>query len=301
MLLVDKPAGPTSHDVVQSARRALGTRRVGHAGTLDPFATGLLLLCVGRATRLVEVLHRLSKTYEATTVLGVETETHDPEGQVVSTSEAWKRLDRSDVERVVGTFRGRQLQRPPAFSAKRVGRRRAHQAAREGEPLRLDPVEVEVFRLDVLGLEPPQLRFRAEVSTGTYVRALARDLGRALGCGAHLDSLRRTAVGPFSVDDAASPETLEGIGRADPAWRDPASALSWLPRRRLGREEAEAIRVGRRVPRGEIEDPDRRWVADGGASLPVALLREDRLVALAELDGDALQPRKVLHRGAGDP
>lgn len=289
VLLVDKPAGPTSHDVVQEARRALGTRRVGHAGTLDPFATGLLLLCAGRATRLVEYFHLLSKTYEASLRLGIETDTHDPEGRVVGRSEAWHELGPTAVEDVLSRFRGRLVQRPPAFSAKRVGGRRAHRAARHGEAVELEPVPVEVHRLEVVACEPPSLRLRAEVSTGTYLRALARDLGRALGCGAHLRALRREAIGPFGVGDAVAPSDLAGLGQGRAAWRTPAEALAWLPSRHLAPEEAERARSGARVPADSTADP-------GGAAgaLPVTLVHEGRLVAVAELLDGELQPRKVL-------
>lgn len=292
ILLVDKPAGPTSHDVVARTRSALGIRRIGHAGTLDPFATGLLLLCVGRATRLVEYLHLLDKTYEALLRLGRETDTHDPEGTVVSTSEAWREVTAAELERAAGRHTGRIRQRPPAFSAKKVDGRRAHRAARAGDQVELVEEEVRVERLEVTAWDPPDVGVRATVGTGTYLRALARDLGRDLGCGAHLRELRRTSVGPFGVERACGTEALTD-GRLPPeAWLTPAAGLAWLPSRRLTEEEAERVAHGSRIPEGRLEPP----AAGGGESLPappVVLLRDESLLAVAEKIDGQLQPRKV--------
>ncbi len=293
VLLADKPDGPTSHDVVERARAILGTRGVGHAGTLDPFATGLLILCAGSATRLVEYLHLLDKTYEAVLRLGVETDTHDREGETVAESDAWRDVTAGDLERAAAALTGRIRQRPPAFSAKKVDGRRAHRAARAGEEVELPEEEVRVERLELLGWDPPLARIRVEVGTGTYVRALARDLGRALGCGAHLRSLRRTDVGPFSVDRAAPPPALEEGELPGAAWLSPAEALAWLPSRRLEDEEARRVGHGSRVPEGRLDAPSLDGSVRDPGGLPVALLHEGRLLAVAErLDGQ-LQPRKV--------
>lgn len=293
ILLADKPDGPTSHDVVERVRALLGTRSVGHAGTLDPFATGLLILCAGPATRLVEYLHLLDKRYEAILRLGRETETHDREGETASTSEAWREVTAGRLERALGSFTGRIRQRPPAFSAKKVDGRRAHRAARAGEEVELPREEVRVERLELLSWEPPDARVRAEVGTGTYIRALARDLGRELGCGAHLRALRRTAVGPFGVERAAPPSALEEGTVPPSSWLTPAEALAWLPSRRLEAEEARRVGHGSRVPEGRIDAPSLGEPPGDPGGLPVALVREGRLVAVAErLDGQ-LQPRKV--------
>lgn len=291
VLLVDKPAGPTSHDVVARARSVLDTRRVGHAGTLDPFATGLLLLCVGRATRLVEYLHLLDKGYEARLRLGRETETHDREGKEVSRSEGWREVTAGELEGALADHTGRIRQRPPVFSAKKVDGRRAHRAARAGEEVELAEEEVRVERLELAAWTPPDATIRATVGTGTYVRALARDLGRELGCGAHLRELRRTSVGPFVVERAAGLETLEEGRVPDDAWLAPAEALAWLPSRQLTGEEAERVSHGSRVPEGRLEPP--ALEADDLAASPVALLRDGRLLAVAERIGGELQPRKV--------
>lgn len=307
VLLVDKSPGPTSHDVVIRARGALGVGRVGHTGTLDPFASGLLILLVGPVTRLAEYFHLLPKRYEAVIRLGEETETHDPEGEVVARSEAWRELEERRVRRTLEAQVGRVSQVPPAASAKRVGGRRAYRAARRGETVELDPVEVEVHALDLGGADLPDLRVVTWVSTGTYVRALARDVGRALGCGAHLRRLRRTDIGPFSVEEAIADGEL-GPG-ARPAgrgpetgsrgpWLAPASALRrWLPWRRLDPGEAERVGHGGRVRMGEVRPPERESGPAGSGepagATPVALLAGDALVAVAEPAGGDLQPRKV--------
>lgn len=299
VLLLDKPTGPTSHDAVGRAREALATRRVGHTGTLDPFASGLLILCAGAATRLAEYFHLPPKTYRAVLRLGVETATHDPDGEVVAESDRWRRVDEHELRRALEAHRGRIRQVPPAYSAKSVRGRRAHRAAREGEEVELDAEAVEVHELRLDGFRPPEARVTCRVSTGTYVRALARDVGRALGCGAHLGALRRTAVGPYSVERALPWRALERDGwpeaasGEEPSWLAPAEALPWLPARELTGAEARRVRHGNRVPRGEPAAP--RWPlpAGEGAELPVLLVRRGRLVAVAEAAGEELQPRKV--------
>jgi tRNA pseudouridine55 synthase len=306
VLLLDKPTGPTSHDAVDRARGALGLRRVGHTGTLDPFASGLLILCAGPATRLAEYFQMPAKRYEAVLRLGVETETLDPEGDVVGESETWRDVGEDGLRRALAAHTGRIRQVPPAYSAKRVDGRRAHRAAREGRDVELDAEEVVVHELALLGWDPPEARVACRVSTGTYVRALARDVGRALGCGAHLRALRRTAVGPWTVERALSWDDLEegrwreaAAGGEEPAWLAPARSLPWLPVRELSGPEARRVRHGSRVPAGEVRPP--RWSPAGappgpgadGESAPVLLVREGRLLAVAEETGDELQPRKV--------
>lgn len=295
LLLVDKPAGPTSHDVVSRTRRALEEGSVGHTGTLDPFATGLLLLLVGDATRLAEYFHRLDKAYRATVRLGRETDTHDRTGETVAESGDWRELTRREMEEALAGFRGEIEQRPPAFSAKRVDGRRAHEAARQGEALELEPETVTVHRLDLVRWEPPEVELRAVVGTGTYLRALARDLGRALDVGGTLKALRRSRIGPFEVGDALPAEELEpGVRPEPPRFLPPDRAVSWLPCRDADADEARALGHGQRIRRGEI------WPgADGAAPQPgdpVAVVDGEGLVAVAELLPDALQPRKVFRR-----
>jgi tRNA pseudouridine55 synthase len=202
-LLIDKPTGVTSHDVVDQIRRALGTRKVGHGGTLDPLATGLLLIGVGRATRLLRFLITLPKVYEGTGLLGVETTTLDAEGDVVRRSPVDVTQERliAAMERFLGDIE----QVPPAYSAVKVGGRKLYQAARQGIHVEAAPRRVHVDAFDLLSLESPRFHFRVRCSGGTYVRSLVADLGRDLGCGASLIGLRRTAIGPYGVEDAAPP------------------------------------------------------------------------------------------------
>lgn len=204
VLVVDKPRGPTSHDVVARARRVYGTRSVGHAGTLDPMATGVLLVLVGEATKLAPYLHADDKRYVAEVTLGVGTDTDDADGQVTETltPDAWP--ESAALELALAVERGRTEQLPPTFSAIQVGGVRAHRAARRGEPLDLPPRPVAVRGLRVLDWSPPRTTLELEVSRGYYVRALARDLGRSLGLPAHLTSLRRVASGPFTIESAAA-------------------------------------------------------------------------------------------------
>lgn len=286
ILPVDKPEGPTSHDVVAMARRGLQTRRVGHTGTLDPFASGLLLLCVGSATRLSSVLTGLDKEYDAVAVLGVTTRTHDREGSVVSETDASHLTDRAIAE-AVEELRGVQWQRPPAFSAKKVGGEAAHRRARRGETVDLDPVQVVVHALEVTGREGPRVALRVRCSSGTYVRALARDLGEALGVGAHLDRLRRTAVGDFTVAEAVPAGALAAV--APEAWISPAAAVrrAGVPWFEVEAGAAGELALGRPIAAG----------VDGGDASLVAAVEGERLLALGEVTGRAFQPRKVFVGG----
>lgn len=279
---VDKPEGPTSHDVVSRARRALGTRRIGHTGTLDPFASGLLLLCVGRATRLAEFLTGLDKSYEAVAVLGVATDTEDRDGRVISTSQDWRELSRRQVLEAMSSLKGTILQTPPRYSAKKLGGEPAHRRVRRGEEVELAPRRVIVHELELVDFSPPLVRFTVTCSSGTYIRSLARDLGVSLAVGAHLSYLRRTAIGPHSAGDAISAEELENGDRVRQAWIEPLAAMAHLPRLQLAPAQAADVRLGRPVP---TEAPDREIV--------VAVEEED-LVAVGSVSGGAFRPRKVL-------
>ena len=205
LLLVDKPAGITSHDVVQRTRQIYGERSIGHLGTLDPFATGLLVLLLGRATRLATFLETEPKVYDATITFGAETDTDDATGAVTRSAELPRQ---ADVRAAIDGLTGNIAQVPPDYSAKSVAGVRAYDAARRGVPLALEPVAVTVHAWDIRSIEPHSLRAVITCSGGTYIRGLARDLGRASGSAAHLSSLRRTRVGPFDVDDAHSLDRL---------------------------------------------------------------------------------------------
>ncbi|TMD61193.1 MAG: tRNA pseudouridine(55) synthase TruB [Chloroflexi bacterium] len=211
VLLIDKPEGWSSHDVVAYLRPLLGTRKVGHAGTLDPLASGLLVVLYGHATKLSAELHRERKTYLADLALGAETATDDREGAVTERAEVPALSDEA-VRQTLAAFVGPQQQVPPAYSALHVGGQRAYDRARRGESMSLAPRAIVVYALDLVGREPARLRVRVECSAGTYVRALARDIGRRLGTRAHLGGLRRLTVGSYSIEDALTPAQAREFG-----------------------------------------------------------------------------------------
>ena len=213
LLLVDKPAGVTSHDMVLAVRRAYGERSIGHLGTLDPFATGLLVMLLGRSTRLANFIVTEPKVYEATILFGAETDTDDSTGVVIRSASL---PEEKSVREAISSLTGDVMQVPPAYSAKSVKGERAYDSARRGEVLELAPIPVRVLSWDVHELNREGLRTTISCGTGTYVRALARDLGRAAGSTAHLESLRRTRCGDFDVRDAA---TLEDLRNAPPPLR----------------------------------------------------------------------------------
>lgn len=205
--IIDKPAGITSHDVVARVRKILNTRQVGHFGTLDPFATGVLPVSAGKATRFAQFYLRSRKAYAGVIRFGFSTDTYDATGE--ATSEALPvRLDAARMNELFQEMTGRILQTPPPFSAKRVDGKRAYELARLKKPVVLEPVEVEIYALELLGIEEARVRFAVECSGGTYVRALAHDLGQRLGFGAHLAELRRTAVAEFKEVQAVTLERL---------------------------------------------------------------------------------------------
>ena len=275
--LVDKPAGPTSHDVVAGVRRRLGRgAKVGHSGTLDPFATGLLVLMVGRATRLAPLLTGLDKGYLATLRTGFVSESGDPEGPVSPSGEP---ADAARIAEVLPGFVGSQLQRVPALSAVRVDGERLYRRTRRGEEAELPEREIAVRELRLVDdLGDGQAVVEVRCSAGTYVRRLASDIGERLGCGAYLTALRRTAVGSLSVTSAVAPEEVAREGGIPPL-----TALPHLPRREL---DADAV----------LEVAHGRWRGDAdGATGPVALIRDGRLVAVARPDeGGVLRAGLVL-------
>ncbi len=277
MALVAKPGGPTSHDVVDQVRRALGLRRVGHLGTLDPFAAGLLVIVVGRATRLAQYAADWTKSYEGVIRLGRTTATDDATGPTAGASDAWQSLDRAHVEAALARFHGAYEQRPPAYSAVKVEGERAYRRARRGEPVALAARPVLVSALELVRFAPPDVAFRATVSGGTYLRGLARDVGEELGCGAHLATLVRTRVGPFRLEDGVMPERLTAGDL-----RDPATLVAELPRRDLDDTARVAVTHGRPVSAGKGEEGS------------VALFADGHLVAVAEREGDLLKPRVVV-------
>ena len=213
VIVVDKPEGFTSHDVVNRVRRLANTRKVGHLGTLDPMATGVLPLVLGRATRLAQFFSGGEKAYDARVQFGWSTDTYDREGEP-SSEPVEPRFTRAELDDALARFRGAFLQTPPPFSAKKVAGTPAYRLARKGTPVDLQPVQVHVFELDVLEFEGATARFRLRCSAGTYMRGIAHDVGRQLGCGAFLTALRRTASGEFAEGQASSLEALGDLSRA---------------------------------------------------------------------------------------
>lgn len=252
LLIIDKPAGPTSHDVVGRVRRAAGTRRVGHAGTLDPLASGLLLVGVGRATRLIEYLVGLDKVYETTVRLGRATTTYDAEGEVAA--EKPVTVDEAAIRAALDAFRGPIHQRVPPFSAVKRDGQPLYKRARRGEAIDLPEREVTIHALDLLAYEPPLLTLRIASSSGTYIRSLAHDLGQVLGCGGHVDTLRRTAIGRFTLADAvALDELTPALFHAH--LRPPEAAVGHLPRVMFNADEARLLGQGQRLPAPDDAPP----------------------------------------------
>jgi tRNA pseudouridine55 synthase len=286
LLLIDKPEGPTSHDVVDSVRRAVGIRRIGHTGTLDPFASGLLLLCVGWATRLAEYLTALPKVYRGVIRLGVRTDTDDRTGAVIETSDGWRQLDHARIGLALEGQVGEVEQVPPAFSAKKVAGQRAYSVTRGGGTPALRPQRVTIRRLSLRDLSPPDLTVELECTSGTYVRAVARDVGSALGVGGHLKSLRRLRVGAFSVEQALRPDTdaKDFIQSLQP----PETAVVHLHRVDLDRDSARACADGRPVD----------WEGEDVPG-PAAAHLDGRLVAIGETRDGQWWPRKVFPESLG--
>lgn len=272
--VVDKEAGWTSHDVVARARRLLGTRKIGHAGTLDPDATGVLVLGVGRATRLLRFVTDSRKSYVGEVVLGVETSTLDASGETTMTHD----MAPADADAVAAAARvltGDILQVPPMVSALKVDGKRLHELAREGKEVERKPRPVTVHRFDVEVIAADTIRVEVDCSSGTYIRTLAADLGQLLGGGAHLGSLRRTAVGPFGLDEAVALDAVEV--------RPVAGMVRGLAAQVVDDDGAVAVSHGKPLP------------DDGGADGPRAIMNADGdLLAVYEREPGRLRPSVVL-------
>ncbi|HTE55273.1 MAG TPA: tRNA pseudouridine(55) synthase TruB [Kofleriaceae bacterium] len=294
VLVVDKPAGITSHAAVAEVARRLGARRAGHAGTLDPMATGVLLVCVGEATKIAGLLLSDDKAYDGELELGRETDTLDAEGKVVRERLAEAAaVDRAALVAAMSRFLGAIEQVPPMYSAVRQGGRRLHELARAGQEVERAPRPVDIRRFDLLSFAPPLARFAVDCSKGTYVRTLAADLGEALGCGAHLTALRRTRSGLFSLDraiplDQVSPDRVAAPG----ALVSPAEALAHLPRVALSAAQNRAVEVGKPLLWQDLS-------GDPAPTGPACLIAPDgHLLALVEVEGLKIHYRRVLLRPA---
>lgn len=298
-LLVDKPAGVTSHDVVAIVRRALGTKSVGHTGTLDPFATGLLVVLVGKATRLARFLDGFEKRYRAVVRLGQGSDTDDSTGVLSGPQTSGLRPHEKDVAAALAGFVGTQMQMPPAFSAKKIDGERAYARARKGEEVVLKAVEVTIHSAELLRYEWPDAEIQVRVSTGTYVRSLARDLGTRLGMPAHCHALRRERIGPFDVKDAQSLEAIQGGSAATDATPASAGRESGARERRMGgclpMLEVVPHLVRQEVTAEEMAHVGHGRAIEGRAALgTVALVHQEELIAIAEVNEGKAQPVVVL-------
>lgn len=285
VLVVDKPVGLTSHDVVQIVRKGTNIRRAGHTGTLDPRASGVLVILIGPAVRLSEYVSASDKRYQAVVRLGVKTDTFDAEGRIENTSPV--NINEEQFEEALTHFVGEIEQVPPPYSAVKVKGRKAYEMAREGEEVDLSPRKIQVYNLELLEWAVPEAVIDVYCSSGTYVRSLANDLGEKLGCGAHLVGLRRTKSGRFTLRDAVPMRKLKehfDNGTWYQLIIPAAEALSDWPAVELDHEQVEAIRHGHRVP-----------AQPGIGTMVRGISEQGELVALMEFDPAASewQPKKV--------
>ena len=299
VLVIDKPAGLTSHDVVAKARRILHIRQVGHFGTLDPFATGVLPLSIGKATRFAQFYLKSRKAYEGTMRFGVATDTYDATGKPTSGPVA-AQLDEGALNKMFREFTGRVLQTPPPFSAKRVDGKRAYELARQNKPVLLTPVEVEIYALELLAVEGESVRFAVECSGGTYVRSLAHDMGQKIGCGAHLAQLRRTAVAEFKESRAVTLEKLESAvaeGKMDTCLIPLEALLPDFPELVVRGREENSVRHGHAFQLAQALRPGRGLGTEPQTvpGLLKILSSERRLIAVARhVSGAIYHPDLVL-------
>jgi tRNA pseudouridine55 synthase len=287
VLVVDKPIGLTSHDVVQIIRRGTGIKRAGHTGTLDPRASGVLVILVGPAVRLSEYVSASDKRYQATVRLGSSTDTYDADGTFTSPTVSVDSIDEEHFNEILQTFTGTIEQVPPPYSAVKVKGRKAYEMARNGEEVDLEPRTIQVYSLEILEWAPPEVVIDVYCSSGTYVRSLAHDLGNQLGCGAHLIGLRRTKSGRFTLRDAVPLRRLQEAFTAGDWYRyliPAAEALADWPMIELDGDQVELIRHGHRVP-----------AEPGATGWARGVSQQGDLVALMEFDEQTgeWQPKKV--------
>jgi len=291
LLLVDKPVGVTSHDVVAAVRKLIRPLKVGHTGTLDPLASGLLILCVGEATKIAGFIESSDKLYRAGALFGVRTDTQDVEGEIIAEQSA-ENLSSERIRETARSFVGKIRQTPPAYSAIKVGGVRAYKRARRGEKFHIEPRTVEIKRLEIESVQPPRVSFLVECSKGTYIRALCSDLGDALGVGGCLESLRRLAIGRFEAAAATPPAGLDTREKIMEALLPSSQALSHLPAINCTADEAVSLSHGRALSVGEREPGERvgAWAQ--------ALGPNGELLAVGKLSlegGEMLfHPKKVL-------
>jgi len=276
LLPVYKPVGWTSTDVLNFLKKKFRLRRVGHTGTLDPFAEGLLVVLIGKATRLAEYYQKLPKTYRAVGVLGIDTDTYDLTGKVVLEEEP-PEVDWESFNKVLEKFKGTYLQYPPPFSAKKVKGVRAYKLARKGERPELKPVKVEIYELKLLSFNPPRFEVETTVSGGTYVRSLIRDLGKALGSVAATEKLLRTAVGNISIDDAISIEELKKAKKLTPYLKVPDYGLTHLPSVKLSDDQLRQFSNGLTLEVKDLKEGTYRVYDKNGKFVAVGVVNEGGL------------------------
>jgi tRNA pseudouridine55 synthase len=304
-LIINKPEGWTSHDVVAKLRRILGTKKIGHIGTLDPFATGVLVVCVGKATRLVQFLVGLDKEYLATVRLGFATDTQDLTGKPITPLQSSDALSLQELRLTLNEFVGEQMQLPPMFSAKKVGGVVLHKAARAGREVEREPVKINLYEIELMNDDSFRANadgtrdfvMRVRCSSGTYVRTLAHDLGKRLGLGAHLAALQRTAIGHFNLKDALTLEAVEVMKHAGTLpWMGLSETVSHLPRIMVDDSAIKYLLNGREValiawPDDQLKDP-----SEVTEKYTVCACDEkNQLMAIGELDTirRSLKPRIV--------
>ncbi len=284
ILLLDKPVGLTSNAALGRAKRVLGIRKAGHAGTLDPMASGLLVLCFGEATKVSGFLLDAAKAYSAEATLGVVTDSEDAEGEVIAEHPV-PRLDRDAIEMVLKRFRGEIEQVPPMHSALKQGGKRLYELARKGETVERPPRAITIHKLELTGINLPRFTLDVKCSKGTYIRSLVRDIGQALGCGAHLSALRRTLSAPFELKDAVGLSDLESLTPEEAAalLLSPDQALQHLPAVHLDIIQASRIRQGQRLA-----------AVDHSTVGQARLYGPDGFIGIGETDGHGhLKPKRL--------
>jgi tRNA pseudouridine55 synthase len=287
IIVLNKPSGPTSRELVDRVARLLPRTKVGHAGTLDPLASGILIVCAGTATRLTDVIHELRKSYRTIVRLGARSDTDDALGSKIA-AERPRVPAVLELEEALKPLRGKVMQQPPEHSALKIKGERAYDLARAGRAVPLVPRMVQIDRIEVLAYQWPHLELEIDCSKGTYIRSIARDLGEGLGCGGYVERLERTRIGPFTLTESVAPENVSADS-IDRLLRPPLEAVGHLRRLVLDDTQTAAVAQGRTIPLPEALGP-----AEPG-DLVALVDRESRLVALAEPDElrKVLQPRKV--------
>jgi tRNA pseudouridine55 synthase len=301
LILIDKPSGLTSHDVVERVRHSTGIPRIGHSGTLDPMATGLLLLCAGGAARLQGFFTLMDKSYAGTIRLGRATTTYDREGAPIGEERDASAIGAAAIEASAAAFRGEFEQAPPPYSAKKVKGRKFYEMARKGEEIPLLPKKVRVSELTLSAPAGGRIEFSISCSSGTYIRSIAHEIGQKLGCGAHLESLRRTRIGEFRVEEAVALELFENLPPAERLSADHAVPLSRVPfpfeRLKLASLEAWKVKKGQSIPARGVKSADGSWITLLGPA--------DEMVALAQVSPighggiSILKPKIVLSEDTG--